>query len=286
MKKWDGHTHTEYCPHGTVTDMEEMIQKAIRLGFTHYSITEHAPLPIGFQKQCAGPAYPIVTGGMVAHDFEHYLSKVERLKKKYASEIQIYLGVELDYLPGFESWTKSFLEEYGVYLEDSILSVHFLNGIDGIRAIDYTAKDFQEGILSYYGDFQSVQAEYLKNVYASLQVDLGKYKPRRIGHVSLIRKFIQSCSSKTLDFSEESLQWYEKIFSEMEKQRLMLDFNMAGLFKEDCKETYPPVEILKQYNPQITFVYGSDSHDISDLARGYNKYIEKRELLRLEHIVR
>ena len=46
--KWDGHTHTNFCPHGTKDKIEEYIEQAIRLGFTDYSITEHAPLPENF----------------------------------------------------------------------------------------------------------------------------------------------------------------------------------------------------------------------------------------------
>ncbi|MFD1901280.1 PHP domain-containing protein [Enterococcus termitis] len=49
--KRDGHTHTEYCPHGNVEDTELLIQKAISLGFKEYSITEHAPLPKGIEKR-------------------------------------------------------------------------------------------------------------------------------------------------------------------------------------------------------------------------------------------
>lgn len=43
--KREGHSHTEFCPHGSGEDVELMIQKAIKLGFQEYSITEHAPLP-------------------------------------------------------------------------------------------------------------------------------------------------------------------------------------------------------------------------------------------------
>lgn len=272
IRKWDGHTHTEYCPHGSITDMEVLIQKAIKRGFTHYSVTEHAPLPSEFKKKCSGPLYPIETGGIAENDFEHYLNKVKKLQKKYSSEIKIYTGVELDYLIGFEDWTRDFLREYGPYLEDNILSVHFLNGTGGVRAIDYTSADFHEGLLSYYGDFQVVQSEYLRVVHESLMVDLGKFKPRRIGHISLVRKFLQAFPYEIKTFSDADHLKYKKIFLEMERQKLMLDFNMAGLFKEDCREPYPPISVLKKHRPKIELIYGSDSHDLNDIGRGYSTY--------------
>ncbi len=48
--KRDGHTHTEFCPHGSGEDVELFILKAIKLGFTEYSITEHNPLPKRFYE--------------------------------------------------------------------------------------------------------------------------------------------------------------------------------------------------------------------------------------------
>ena len=54
--RWDGHTHTEMCPHGSGDSTAAMVEKAIRLGFTDYSITEHAPLPTGFRNIYVGDA--------------------------------------------------------------------------------------------------------------------------------------------------------------------------------------------------------------------------------------
>ena len=52
--KMDGHTHTQLCAHGSGEKTEKMIEKAIRLGFTDYCITEHAPLPAGFETSYEG----------------------------------------------------------------------------------------------------------------------------------------------------------------------------------------------------------------------------------------
>jgi len=274
MIKWDGHSHTEYCPHGTVNDVEELIQKAISLKFQRYSVTEHAPLPPDFAQQCAGPDYPIRTAGMAAHDLEHYFNKILKLKDKYKSEIDIKLGVELDYLPDNLNYTRSFLNEYGTLLEDSNLSVHFMKGTGGLRAIDYSAKDFKEGLLHHYGDFRSIRKEYLRLVHESITADLGPYKPHRISHISLVNKFYKAFTSENSTFTLEEEQMYSLIFLEMEQRGYMLDFNMAGLFKKDCLEPYPPFELLKKFQPNILLVYGSDSHDLADIGRGYSSYEE------------
>ena len=76
----DGHTHTEFCPHGSGEEVEKFIQKAIQFGFTEYSITEHNPLPKQFMETAAGPKEAIVTGGIALNDVERYL-KMHQLKK-------------------------------------------------------------------------------------------------------------------------------------------------------------------------------------------------------------
>ena len=107
MKK-DGHTHTEFCPHGSEEDVELYIIEAIEQNFTEYSITEHAPISNDFLKKAAGVQFAIDTAGMRMNDVEAYLSKMNRLKKKYASEIKVNVGFELDYLPDHHQWTIDF----------------------------------------------------------------------------------------------------------------------------------------------------------------------------------
>ena len=46
--KWDGHTHTKFCYHGSNAAEELYIDRAIELGFERYTISEHPPLPAGY----------------------------------------------------------------------------------------------------------------------------------------------------------------------------------------------------------------------------------------------
>lgn len=59
------------------------------------------------------------------HRLEAYLTELNQLKKQYKRDIVISTGLEIDYISGFESETTEFLNNYGSYLDDSILSVHF-----------------------------------------------------------------------------------------------------------------------------------------------------------------
>lgn len=270
MKK-DGHTHTEYCPHGTIEDVEVCIQKAIQLGFTSYSLTEHAPLPKEFIATCGGQLSIIEECAMAAHDLDHYFAKGQKLQKKYASEIQIELGFELDYLPGFESYTRDLLAEYHPLISDGLLSVHFLPGVDGIRCIDLSAADYQAGIVAHYGSFQAAQKVYYQTILASIEADLGPYKPKRYGHLSLCQKFQHAFDEET-SFHPDSQQLIQKSLHRIAASHAELDLNTAGLFKPDCLEIYPS-EWIRQQAAQLTIptVYGSDTHALADVGRGYQE---------------
>ena len=70
--KMDGHTHTQLCAHGSGEKTEKMIEKAIRLGFTDYCITEHAPLPAGFETSYEGPREGYETASLGFDQLEEY----------------------------------------------------------------------------------------------------------------------------------------------------------------------------------------------------------------------
>ena len=77
IKKWDGHTHSQFCPHGSREKTSLMVEKAIRLGFEYYSITEHAPLPPELLEY---PSSPQDTG-ILSQEVEDYFLHILDLKK-------------------------------------------------------------------------------------------------------------------------------------------------------------------------------------------------------------
>jgi histidinol-phosphatase (PHP family) len=276
--KKDGHTHTEFCPHGSGEDVELFIQRAIQLGFTEYSITEHNPLPKSFMDQASGAHEAIVTGGMNMNDVETYLRKMHDLKHKYRSEIKINVGFEVDYLPGFENWTIDFLNEYGKQIDDSILSLHFQNGVGGYRSVDFSPEDFDSGLVKHYGSFQKAQENYFSSYLEMVQADLGFYKPKRMGHLTLCQKFQTYFEGEATDLSDVSLVLIDRIIEEVKDRGFEFDFNTAGLFKEFCGETYPPANIIQRVKEKgIAFVYGSDSHSHKDVGRGYDAFVQNVE---------
>jgi histidinol-phosphatase (PHP family) len=88
----------------------------------------------------------------------YYIKERHQLNQKYKDRIEIRVGLEPDDLPDHSDWTRYLLKEYDGYLDETILSVHFLKGVDGFRCVDLTPEDYREGLVKYCRDFHSVKS--------------------------------------------------------------------------------------------------------------------------------
>ncbi|MCH5462483.1 histidinol-phosphatase HisJ [Secundilactobacillus sp. HBUAS58055] len=271
MLKQDGHSHTEFCPHGSGDDVELMIQKAIRLGFERYSITEHAPLPTAFKQEYAGLETGYTEASMAMSDLPAYFKKVKRMQDKYGAKIHINVGFEVDYLSNHVQWTRDFLNEYGPQTTDNVLSVHFMQGANHkFWCVDDTLTDFETGLLTPAENGQALYRQYFRAVTEAVTADLGQYAPKRIGHMTLIRKF-QDYFGLPRIYDADTWQVITTLLQTIQQKGDQLDYNAAGLYKEFCNETYPDDAILKQAQQlKIPLVYGSDAHSIKEVGHGYH----------------
>jgi histidinol-phosphatase (PHP family) len=257
----DGHVHTKFCPHGTKDSFETYIDRALALGYTEISFTEHAPLP----NQFTDPT-PLRDSAMKESDLNEYFTELFQLKKKYENIITINAGLEVDYIEGYEREITHFLNKVGPMLDDAILSVHFLQDpLGGYSCVDYSPENFQ-AMISTYGSIEKVYQNYYRTVLKSIEVDLGPYKPTRIGHITLVHKFQLKYPMK-LTFDHE----IDQILNRIKDHNYELDYNGAGTAKPLCREPYPPAHIIeKAKSLNIPLVYGSDAHQAKELRQGYH----------------
>ncbi|MDH5559248.1 MAG: histidinol-phosphatase HisJ [Deltaproteobacteria bacterium] len=274
--KWDGHTHSEFCKHGKADKTEEMIKRAIDLGFEKYSVTEHAPLPEG-----AVLDQQLVEEYALDHrELQSYFEHVGALKEKYKKQIQILCGLEVDYLLGWEDYTRDLLEKNRQQLDECILSLHFLTGNGGLRCVDWNPEDLQDGLIKYYGSIQKTHLAYWNTLQKMLTVDFNFDKNIRIGHMGLINIFQKHFS---YNLTPELLApIFEKTFQLIHTKNYQVDYNVSGKRKSYCKEVYVSDAMLllcEKYN--IPVIYGSDAHAIEQVGMDYS-YYEKTFAAQLE----
>jgi histidinol-phosphatase (PHP family) len=263
--KRDGHIHTPFCPHGTKDALEAYIEKAIASGFGDISFTEHAPLPPSFTDTT-----PMKDSGMSMETLPLYLDAVARAKDAYKNDIRIRVGLEVDFIEGFESETRTFLDSVGPSLDDAILSVHFLKSGPRFYCLDYSKEVFME-LAAAAGSVGAAYDLYYDTVEASIAADLGPYKPRRIGHPTLAHKF-QRAHGETIEDDGR----IKGVLDAMSRSKLQLDANSAGYSKPDCLEPYPPKKWMAYAEAiGIELVFGSDAHSVNGLHKDYGRLYNK-----------
>lgn len=251
----DGHIHTQYCPHGSNDLIEDYINKAIDIGLSEITFTEHLPFPENFTDPS-----PKNDSSMDIKRLYTYINEVNELNKQYKNKIKINLGIEVDYIEGYEEETKAMLDKYGKYFDDSILSVHILNINDEYYIMDYDKYEFGN-IVDILGGVSSVYYKYYKTLKKAVSADLGKYKPKRIGHLNLVRKF-----NKVYPYNYENNIVLEELLMIIKEKGYELDYNVSGLLKEDCGEAYISGELLKLVKKyKIPVVPGSDAHSVNNM---------------------
>ena len=164
--------------------------------------------------------------------------------------------------------TQQFLSQYGNQLDDAILSVHFLlhNGV--YECMDYSYQVFEK-LITRYGSIDAGHSDYYQTVLESVVADLGPYKPTRIGHMTLARKF-----QRRFPFTNSHSIEIDRILNEIKKRGYELDYNGAGFVKADCLEVYPAADLAKKAQfLGIPLIYGSDAHQAKDLNQGRKQLI-------------
>lgn len=257
----DAHIHSPYCPHGTEDALDLYVKKALAAGLTDITFTEHAPLPAGFEDPV-----PEQNSAMLQENLFPYIEAVKTLKKEYKGIINIRLGLEVDFIEGFEEETKNILDTAGPFLDDAILSVHFLKTERGYYCLDYHESTFAE-LITAAGSLENVYRLYYQTLLQSVKADLGIYKPNRLGHMTLIHKFQKIFPRNFSEYEE-----IQQVLSAVSETEMALDVNTAGLFKENCREHYPPQEVLQWAKAKgIPFVFGSDAHKSDHVGVGRDK---------------
>jgi histidinol-phosphatase (PHP family) len=166
------HSHTHYCDGSSPA--EEYIKAAIANNMVAYGYSSHSPVP--FPSDWNIPPKRITD----------YLSDVNQVKKTYSSQIEIYSGLEVDYIPGLAGRHSSLL--HNVPLDFFIGSIHYVGQFaDGSPwNIDTSRELFLKGLQEIYGNaFRKASAAYYENTCTMLRED----KPDVLGHMDKIKMF-------------------------------------------------------------------------------------------------
>lgn len=148
------HSHTQYCD--GKAPMAEMAAAAAACGMKHYAFTPHCPT--GVESGC----------NMRYSDVGAYLAECRRLRAEYADRMEIYAGMEIDYISTNLGPHCSYYAD--LPLDVRIGSVHFVPTQRGVAVdCDGSAERFARNLRDHFrGDVRYVVEKYYEQVLTML----------------------------------------------------------------------------------------------------------------------
>lgn len=248
------HSHTRYCDGSH--DPEEYIIAVLEKGYKSYGYSSHAPIPSGS------------VWNMKEADLQEYLAQIDFLKKKYIESIEIYCGLEIDFIQGVQGPSK-----YQNLVDYTIGSIHFIGHGERTKLfeMDGSYSKFLLGIENHYENNIRKAVEH----YFALTMEMIENDPPDIlGHIDKICTQIYRFDPKLLQS-----KWYIDLQNELAQilweKDIIVEINTRGLKLQDHPTTYPDFDFLKiLHQKPIRFQMNADVHHINDLDTGYEKGLE------------
>lgn len=268
-KAWHAnyHTHTPWCDgQGT---LEDFVEAALKAGLRSLGFSPHGPLP--FRNDWV----------LQDEDVPAYKAEFLRLKEKHRAELDMFWGVEADYIPLLTdpvSLKKQYQFDY------VIGSIHYLEPYpDGhYWVIDGSLKEFENGLtIIFNGNIRKAVAKY----YAVLRDMILRYPPDIVGHLDLMKMHNYS-----LHYFSEREDWYQEEIDEtlrvIAASPCVVEINTGGLARKRAPDFYPsPWIIRKCAELNIPLTINSDAHHPEQLTGFFPEALKCLEQIHYDNLV-
>ncbi len=227
MIKTNWHTHTKRCGHAVGED-EEYVIAAIQGGLKTLGFSDHA----AYRK-------PYPSERMDISETAGYFSSIRTLKEKYKDQIDIYLGMEVEYYP--DQWDT--LSEYRRNLDYLILGQH---NVYFDRISSYSINDAET--LNRYTDMLEAACEHHLCDYIA-HPDVALYGYQRLDGS------VRECAERIADISL--------------KYNMPLELNTGSgvhygmhRYEDGMRYAYPTRIFFEEFaRKQCPIIIGLDVHD-------------------------
>jgi histidinol-phosphatase (PHP family) len=221
---YDSHMHTPLCKHAW-GEPEEYAQQALKAGLKGIIFTCHCPMPDGF--------WPTVR--MSESEFDTYVALVERAADAFKGKLDIRLGIESEFFPGYEDYISKLHQR---------ANFHYVLG-----AVHWQAKE-------YLNKFETGTIENFRRTYfdhLAKSAESGLYDC--LAHPDLVKNYHPDswCFAIVKNSVATALD-------RIAATGVAMELNTSGLNKS-YSEMNPGNEMLRMMaERKIPVVLGSDSH--------------------------
>lgn len=257
MKYSDIHIHGYYSD-GKGWPVE-FAEKALQKNIYNLGFSDHTPIPIEN------------SWSMKLESLENYVSNIEKIKIDFNNKLNIYLGIELDYIEKID--VKKYIEFDKLQLDYFLGAVHYLYSekLDKYLEVDGTEKEFDYLVMEgFEGDIRKTYAAYYNNARNMIK----EYKPKVIAHMDVIVK--NNRGSKFFNEKDnEYITEVEKTLDVVKEYNVYIEINPGGMAKGYMDRPYPSEYILKRcLEKKIAITINSDAHIPRNIAFRFGRIIE------------
>ncbi|MFZ4456056.1 MAG: histidinol-phosphatase [Bacteroidales bacterium] len=249
------HSHSIFCDGRS--HPEVFVQYAISKGLKAYGFSSHAPLPF------------LTNWTMKKDDVEEYFQEINRLKEKYKDQIEVYAGLETDYLsPEFNAKSDYFQALPADYL---ISSIHYISHpiSNKLLAIDGSFKEFTQGVKTHFGgDIKGVIERFFE--LSTQMIELGGF--HIIGHVDKI--YLNASRFAGFESNQKLVDnLMDDLLITIAKSGLILEINTKSV--ESKGITYPMQHYFERiYELSIPITINCDTHNPDNVIQGKRETAE------------
>lgn len=247
MTYFSYHTHTHYCD--GKAEAEAFVKRAIEFQMKAVGFSSHAPFPVE------------VSWNMHENQLKNYVNEINSLKRKFREKLDIYLSLEIDYIPGVTKPFDQIKKECG--LDYTIGSVHLIKSPvkNEYLFLDGPDTNYTHGLeCLYHGDIKKMVRDYFYQVNEMIL----EQKPDVIGHIDKIKM-----NNKGRYFSENE-KWYQNLLEEsidlIKETDSIVEINTRGLYTKKSPAFYPDMNFAKICQKhKIPMTISTDAHHPDEL---------------------
>ena len=244
MIRADFHTHTNR-DHARGTPAE-MAAEAARMGMTALGMVGHAQMEF------------FCDYAMTPEGERSFFSEVSELKTRYAGQMDVFCGIELDYY----SLPAALPYDY------RIGSVHYIKSEGHVISVDSDPEELAEDVRRYCGgDFRRLYQIY----YETVADILNRTDADIVGHIDLISKFNETGQLFSMEDPAYRCAALDAVDALLARDRLF-EIN-TGAISRGCRTTpYPAPWILKEIHDRGgRIILSSDAHETGTMLFQFDK---------------
>ena len=240
----DYHLHSHFSG-DSEAPMEDMIRRALKLGYTEMCFTEHMD-----------PDFPVredIPAGTFEVNTDFYLYDLLKYRKKYEGKIRVNFGVELGLQPHIARENAAYVRSHD--FDFVIASTHIVDHRDPGYPEYYDGISDEEGYRAYF-------LEILQSVRTFSDFDV-------YGHLDYVIRYSRS---RDRDYSyEKYADLFDPILETLIENGKGIELNTGG-FRKGLKEFHPCDGVLKAYRAKggEIITVGSDAHRPEDIGSDFS----------------